>query len=128
MRAAQLYRHYDKDGALLYVGIAYCAFERLKYHRITARWFKQISKITIEHFRGRGAARRAERKAIETENPRFNECALALKARRVDLPAPRRIQVMVTRKEGRRLAEDAQKSGLEISPYIRQLILSRSKK
>lgn len=41
-------------------------------HEITAPWFDQIGKITIEHFGGATELAAAERSAIEKENPKFN--------------------------------------------------------
>ncbi len=79
----QLYRHFDKKGTLLYVGIAVCSFERLKCHRFTHKqWFRRIASITIEHYRTVKTARAAELEAIRTEAPLFNKCAVALVAKR----------------------------------------------
>jgi len=69
---AQLYRHWDKDGRLLYAGIACNHVNRLSQHRGDSAWFPLIAKITIEHFESREAALIAERRAIRSEHPIFN--------------------------------------------------------
>jgi excinuclease UvrABC nuclease subunit len=67
-----LYRHYDSSGVLLYVGISLNAVLRLGQHRKGSEWFELITTITIEHFRSRRQAVKAERKAIRKERPKFN--------------------------------------------------------
>jgi predicted GIY-YIG superfamily endonuclease len=66
-----LYRHFDKDGKLLYVGISISVIQRLSQHR-RSRWFGEIASITIEKFPSRRDAARAEMVAIRKECPRFN--------------------------------------------------------
>ncbi|TAL00365.1 MAG: GIY-YIG nuclease family protein [Rhodospirillaceae bacterium] len=68
-----LYRHFDKDGALLYVGIAINPMMRyINDHRRFAHWFKDITRIEIEHFPTRKDAFAAERQAIAAEKPLHN--------------------------------------------------------
>lgn len=67
-----LYRHFDKDGNLLYVGVSINHLARLLQHRVNAHWFKDIATITVEHFETRKECMRAERVAIVTENPAHN--------------------------------------------------------
>lgn len=45
-----LYRHFDVDGNLLYVGISYSAFQRSKDHLRHSHWSEEIRTITIEKF------------------------------------------------------------------------------
>jgi hypothetical protein len=69
----ELYRHFDADGRLLYVGIAMNPLARLAQHRYgRAPWFDQIQRIEISRFRNRLEAVRAERRAIKEEAPLFN--------------------------------------------------------
>lgn len=67
-----LYRHFDKDGALLYVGISLSAVQRLGQHKDHSHWFQQIARVEIEEHPTRAAALLAESKAIRDENPKFN--------------------------------------------------------
>jgi excinuclease UvrABC nuclease subunit len=67
-----LYRHYGKDGTLLYVGVSLSAFQRLAQHRTNAHWFEQITRVEMETFSTRQQALNAERIAIINENPLFN--------------------------------------------------------
>lgn len=68
----ELYRHYDKDGVLLYVGISLSAAIRLTAHRRQSEWFGAIRTIKIARFRSLEAAREAERVAIRDEHPMWN--------------------------------------------------------
>lgn len=68
----QLYRHFDENEGLLYVGISLSTFNRLSQHKDHSGWFKKIKNVTIEHFETREEAMAAERKAIKSENPKFN--------------------------------------------------------
>lgn len=67
-----LYRHFDADGTLLYVGISLSALSRLASHKNAAKWFDQIAVVRIERLESREAALAAERKAIKEERPRHN--------------------------------------------------------
>lgn len=70
-KMTQLYRHFDENEVLLYVGISKNAIIRLIAHE-KSKWFEKISIITIENFKTREMAERAERRAIKKENPLFN--------------------------------------------------------
>lgn len=71
-RSCQLYRHFDCDGSLLYVGISYSAYARAVSHRSTSGWADKIVRIEIEHFPDRKDAEDAEIKAIRIEKPLHN--------------------------------------------------------
>lgn len=68
----QLYRHFDSENKLLYVGISLSTFTRLSQHKDHSEWFKKIARVSIEHFETREAAMSAERNAIKNEGPMFN--------------------------------------------------------
>ena len=72
MSKTQLYRHWDKDGNLLYVGISLSAVYRLSQHNNESHWSNQIASVTVENYGTRDDALRAERSAISQENPRHN--------------------------------------------------------
>ena len=67
-----LYRHWDADGDLLYVGISLSAVGRLAQHSKASHWANNIASVTIETFGSRKEAETAERRAISGENPRHN--------------------------------------------------------
>jgi excinuclease UvrABC nuclease subunit len=67
-----LYRHFDKNDRLLYVGISLSVFQRLAQHRSRAHWFEQICRVEMEQFATREEAKAAERVAIKREKPLFN--------------------------------------------------------
>lgn len=76
-----LYRHFDRDGRLLYVGISKNAVARLNGHKGKASWYADIRNVTIANYPSRDAALRAEARAIRTESPAHN----------VQRPAPKPI-------------------------------------
>jgi len=67
-----LYRHYDKDGALLYVGISLSAVARLKQHQGSASWFYDIDYIEISWFKSRALAMMVEAVVVAVEEPKYN--------------------------------------------------------
>lgn len=72
-RRCEVYRHFDANGALLYVGMGWSTLARLmRGHRKQSHWFDQIARIEIERFPTREAAYKAEWDAIVKEKPRHN--------------------------------------------------------
>ena len=67
-----LYRHFDADNNLLYIGISKSAFARFTQHASTAEWADDIVTMTIERFDSRERLRAAEVAAIEKEKPKYN--------------------------------------------------------
>lgn len=66
-----LYRHFDADGKLLYVGVSLSAIRRLNDHK-ESHWFDDIARVHIEKFPDRQSVLEAERLAIHKENPLYN--------------------------------------------------------
>lgn len=69
---AYVYRLFDADGALLYIGLTNNIDNRLVHHKCDKPWFSSISCYTLERFPNRGIARFAECIAIRDEGPIFN--------------------------------------------------------
>lgn len=69
----KLYRHFDSEGRLLYVGIARDPITRLQQHNGSSHWADEIAMITIEAFTDKAAAREAEARAIHNEQPLYNK-------------------------------------------------------
>lgn len=67
-----LYRHFDKDGRLLYVGVSLSAISRLAQHRDSSHWFSEIASVNVEWFESRELALAAERVAVAKEKPLHN--------------------------------------------------------
>jgi hypothetical protein len=67
-----LYRHFDKAGRLLYIGIAVDPAKREGEHRRESEWRGRIARVELEWYGDRHAARAAERAAIAAEQPPFN--------------------------------------------------------
>lgn len=69
-----LYRFFDRDGQLLYVGITKDPKTRWDYHRLHAAstWWPSIASKQVQWFPERSAAAAAELRAIRTEAPLWN--------------------------------------------------------
>lgn len=72
MKPTALYRHYDKDDNLLYIGISLSSIGRYQTHRNQSHWAKYSVKMTTEWFDTRKLAEDAEKKAITQERPLHN--------------------------------------------------------
>ena len=69
-----LYRHYDKEWNLLYVGISLNAVNRMIQHRSQSKeWFDEIAFTQRKVFPSRAEAEKAESIAIRNENPKWNK-------------------------------------------------------
>jgi len=68
-----LYRFYDHTDVLLYVGISADLPSRMQNHRRKKPWWALVHHIGIEHFDTRKEAMAAEKAAIQTEEPLYND-------------------------------------------------------
>jgi DNA-binding transcriptional regulator YiaG len=73
-KPTQLYRAYDRNGDLLYVGISLSTINRASQHQRDAAWFSEMARMEVELFDTREAAVAAEQIAIKTEEPKHNVC------------------------------------------------------
>lgn len=67
-----LYRLYDADDVLLYVGVTYNPKARFTQHRDTKSWWPQVARTEFQWFPSRSEAEAAERELIEAEAPPHN--------------------------------------------------------
>jgi predicted GIY-YIG superfamily endonuclease len=67
-----LYRFYDAEGNLLYVGVTGNPASRFSDHRRTSSWWAQADRHEVEWLPHWNAALKAERRAIQEEMPRWN--------------------------------------------------------
>jgi hypothetical protein len=67
-----LYRLFDADDTLLYVGITVDPETRWWNHAKEKSWWPEVANRTVEWFDNRAAAEAAEFTAIVTEDPRYN--------------------------------------------------------
>ena len=67
-----LYRLFNAEGDLLYVGITSEGLTRLNQHQREKHWFYEVAEAKLEHFTSRDVALRAEARAISREHPRYN--------------------------------------------------------
>lgn len=68
-----LYRYFNADGDLLYIGISIDPDGRLKAHRDNHEpWVSEAARRSVEWHDTRADALKAEEEAIKAERPRFN--------------------------------------------------------
>lgn len=68
-----LYRYFDSEGQLLYVGITKNPFDRQSHHAANQSWWQDVCTATYEHFENRTDALKAEAFCIGTELPKYNK-------------------------------------------------------
>lgn len=73
-----IYRHYDRDNQLLYVGISKDPFRRLGAHMAAAAWASVIDRMTVEWAEDRDQAIRLEKQYIKAEQPHLHQRLLDL--------------------------------------------------
>jgi len=66
-----LYRFYDVDGTLLYIGITNQRHWRFQQHE-GKEWWPQVATATVTHYLTRSEAQCAEAAAISAEHPVYN--------------------------------------------------------
>ena len=71
-RRPTLYRYFDAEGRLLYVGVTTGHLGRTLQHSLAALWWTDAASCTLEHFTDEAAMREAERVAIIAERPIHN--------------------------------------------------------
>lgn len=81
-----LYRLYDANGGLLYVGITYNPEQRWDAHRSDKTWWPEVASKVVEWYDTRPEALTAELDAIRTELPLHNRAGSPL------APGPRELE------------------------------------
>jgi len=100
-----LYRLYDADGHLLYVGVTDRPSVRFAQHEADKAWWPEVATKEITWRRTRQAALKAELRAIQREHPRYNKMgAVAPGAERWTPRLRRRARVITQRR--RELEQD----------------------
>ena len=72
MSRTALYRFYDADGDLLYVGVSVTPWSRWKQHKGQKDWAEEVATTAVEWHDSRPEALAAEKAAIIAEEPRYN--------------------------------------------------------
>lgn len=67
-----VYRYYDRNNLLLYVGITSRGIARNFEHNATKAWWQFVDQQRVDHYSTRDAARAAERQLIRQYRPPFN--------------------------------------------------------
>lgn len=67
-----LYRFYDAEDVLLYVGLSVNPGRRMEKHKATQPWWSDVARIEMEQHEDLKTLQAAEREAIKTEQPLHN--------------------------------------------------------
>lgn len=67
-----LYRMFDRDNVLLYVGLTNNPKGRFRTHSKTQEWWREVANITVQTFDSRKHLAAAEFTAIKDEKPLYN--------------------------------------------------------
>jgi predicted GIY-YIG superfamily endonuclease len=87
-----LYRHFNSEGVLLYIGVSMTITGRMARHETDAVWFREIDHIKLQWFGSRSAALMAEEHAIKTEKPLYNVVFNEGKTHDLEKRAPRAVR------------------------------------
>lgn len=68
-----LYRFYNSDSELLYIGISRDLPSRLRSHGSSSPFWAEVATIKLEWFETRKEVAKAEREAIKAEHPIWNK-------------------------------------------------------
>ncbi|MFI6228661.1 GIY-YIG nuclease family protein [Micromonospora echinospora] len=71
-RPTALYRFYDQDDAVIYVGVTADLETRWMSHKREKPWWPEVSRREVEWYPDRHKALQAEAETIEREKPRYN--------------------------------------------------------
>lgn len=71
-RRCFVYRFFDADGRLLYVGSTFHLRDRLSSHRRNSPWFELAARMEAEEYANEQSARLVEVVSIQCEAPLFN--------------------------------------------------------
>lgn len=91
MRRHWLYRHFDKDKQLLYIGRSNSVFVRLSAHQASSLWAAESVMMAMEYYPTHESLVIAEKLAIEAEDPLHNKdysCRHAIYKKRLATLAP----------------------------------------
>jgi predicted GIY-YIG superfamily endonuclease len=126
-----LYRHFNKSGDLLYVGITAKLPTRLTAHQYRSEWFFDVEYVTIEWFDDKASAKIAEGRAIRKEKPKFNILNGApeprtKKQKRVEDNKTVFMKVRVTKQEQAEWRDICRALGQDFSAVVRDTMKRRA--
>jgi hypothetical protein len=70
---ASVYRCFDAEGRLLYIGASSSVKQRLRGHRQKSPWWSEVAEVAVDPPLPYDDAREAEKDAIVAEQPRHNK-------------------------------------------------------
>jgi hypothetical protein len=72
MSEQTLYRFFDENNVLLYVGISINAYNRAKQHQADKEWWPDVVQIILEKHPDRSSVELREKEVIAAESPLYN--------------------------------------------------------
>ena len=122
-----VYRCFNADGVLLYVGSTRDVDRRMVQHKSNSHWFDCVASTNHEHHKSQDEMLRAERAAIKAERPLYNiKGLIAPDHQAISESKQKFAEVAIKTAEG---AVDAgNKMGGEMLSFVRQLQSLKSKR
>lgn len=68
-----VYKYFDKDDYIIYIGSTNDIDNRHKWHRTNSKWYPLAKRVRIDEYKNLKDAREAETEAIARFHPLFNE-------------------------------------------------------
>ena len=96
-----LYRFFDAQDVLLYVGITSVGPSRWSDHERNREWWSLVVRVSIEQFPDRALAMVAERAAILAEQPAYNTVHMVPREPRVRIKGKHGLGTVIARDDGR---------------------------
>jgi hypothetical protein len=121
-----LYRFWDCDDQLLYVGLTANPGSRWKAHGVEKPWWIDVARVTVEHFASRAEAEAAEATAIKTEGPLYNVRHVPVTMRELTSAEFEQkktvVSVRMTVRDQRLVSDRAQQADVDFSHMIRRML------
>ncbi len=115
-----LYRHFDKQNRLLYVGITSHIDTRTSTHRAKSPWGPEIARTLVETFDTRIRAAIAELQAIEAEKPLHN--IVPGRERRRKMESTVMLSARIPTDLAARMKTLCDKEDLNVSDFVREVL------
>lgn len=96
-----LYRFYDAEDLLLYVGITSVGPSRWSEHEANREWWARVVRVAVEQYPDRASAMAAERTAILAEQPMYNTVHVVPRTPRVRVKGSHGTGTVIKRDDGR---------------------------
>ena len=122
MKRTALYRHFDKDGALLYVGISLNPLTRIKQHNDQSFWAHDAVRMETEWFETKLEAQKAEMVAIRKEKPKHNIVRYGVSPKLEETEEPAKLFLVLPAWLKTSIINKSDNLGISMAEYIKDTL------